>query len=268
MKMNNKLRLYTKNNPEELEFEGISKSAPQLQSVASPLNITVDDRYIKPESFKEAKSFIVIFSGGKETEKKYFHILGNSKLFPDFRCDFLPEPKFKNGMEPLVFDFAETQIERYKSSESESSPDKYYIVSDVDDFYESLVRNKERCDSMGASLVISNPCFEVWLYYSKFSDCFEGCVMPQDKHKYSQTIKTWYNRKGTIDVKYALFDIKQNIQNARANYQEDENLIPQQFSTSMYRWAEDNLSVILTGICKAKKERENRNALYKSQNKK
>lgn len=266
--MNNKLRSYIKGNPEKLEFEVINPKASINKIIVPPLNINVDSRYIKPESYEDAKSFIVIFSGGEVREKDYFQIFrSNIRLFPNFRYEYLAEPNFNTGGEPRIFDFAEDRIKRYKSSQSDAIPDKYYIISDVDHFYQSLVINRERCKTMGASLIISNPCFEVWLYYSKFADPFEECPAPQDDTKLSQAVKNFYNRSGTIQTKSAILDIVNNIENAKANYQEDKELIPMRFSTNMYRLAEEILPFISAGIGKIKKEREERIAQYKSQNK-
>lgn len=267
--MNNKLRSYTKDNPEKLEFEAITSKASIHKVFAPPLNINVDSRYIKPESYEDVQSFIVIFSGGEVREKDYFQILSsNVELFPNFRHKYLAEPNFNPGGEPRIFDFAEDIIKRYKSSQSDAVPDRYYIISDVDHFYQSLVENQERCKTMGASLIISNPCFEVWLYYSKFTDPFVGCPIPQDDSKLSQAVKSFYNRSGTIQTKSAILDIVNNIENAKANYQENEQLIPVRFSTNMYRFAEEILPFISAGISKIKKDREERIAQYKSQNKK
>lgn len=259
-------RLYSKPNP-EISEKGIDEKIITKSRTASSNKIIekVHSSYIKSDSFRYAKAYIVVFSGGTTREDGYFALISNEKLFPRFKFEFLPEPNFNKGGEPRIFEYAYKKVKVYKSSETTEYPDDYYIISDVDHFYSHLVANKERCELLGIKLIISNPCFEVWLYYSKFSDRFEGCPVPQDDLKFSQTVKNFYNRTGTIQTRSAILDIDNNIKNAKANYQEDDKLIPKRFSTNMYRFAEKILPFISEEISNIKKEREDKMVQYKSQ---
>ena len=81
-------------------------------------------------------------------------------------------------MRPLVFDLAEEKVKQYKTSASYEKPDEYYVVSDVDEFKDHLICFQQKCQELNINLIISNPCIEVWLYYSKRADRFAQAAAP------------------------------------------------------------------------------------------
>ena len=119
-------------------------------------------------------------------------------------------------------------------------------MTDVDHFYNVILRCRSDYDREDVKLIVSNPCFKVWLYYSKRDDKFDGFVMPNDPLKLSQEVKRFLNKQipGGCNPKKAVFDIKVNIANAKKNYSEDGSGIPAMFTTSMFRLAEDVLPYI------------------------
>ncbi len=238
-------RLYTKPNPEIEEIKikdkaKIVEDSPDLNQT----EIKVHSSYIKSDAFQYAKAYIVIFSGGTTREKDYFKLLSDAEKFPRFKLEFLPEARFNQGGEPRIFDYAYQKVSLYKSSETEEYPDSYYIISDVDHFYPHLVGNKEKCQQLGIKLMISNPCFEVWLYYSKHADKFWGFMPPEDLLKLSKAVKGWYNKDGKIQTTMAVLDIEQNIENAKMNYCENCDNLPDLYSTNMYVFASEILPYI------------------------
>ena len=82
-------------------------------------------------------------------------------------------------------------------------------------------------------------CFEVWLYYAEKSDRPVDFVIPQNKLEISSFFKTWANThiKGGLKPTKAIFNIEQNITNAKKNYVEETGF-PTLFSTQMFRLAE------------------------------
>ena len=135
--------------------------------------------------------------------------------------------------------------QHYKSSQTDI-PDKMFIVSDVDHFYNDLLRIKPKCENSDISLIISNSCFEIWLYYGKFSDKPSDFVIPDNHLKISQFFKTYLGDKvkGGANPKDAIFDIFVAIKNAKDNYEEDDYCLPKLFSTNMFLLAEDILPLI------------------------
>lgn len=103
-------------------------------------------------------------------------------------------------------------------------------------------------------MIISNSCFEVWLYYAEKSNRPLDFVIPQNKLEISSAFKTWANTqiKGGLKPKKAIFNIERNIANAKNNYVE-ENGFPTLFSTQMFRLAEQMLPFVKDGLVQLKK---------------
>lgn len=210
---------------------------------------SVSSSYQKGDAFLHPKSFVVIFSGGAKTELRYFKPIRNPNRFPNIKIDFFVEDSFNkkgNGLVfcPRIFEYAYDKVKEYKESVSPEFPDAYYIVSDVDHFGESLRVNQRKCIQHGIQLIVSNPCFEVWLYYSKHNDRFEHFVVPCKG--LSKAIKKFVHEsvKGGLNTSHAIFDIEQNILNAESVCQFDENGLPLCYSTTMFRLAKQILPYI------------------------
>lgn len=209
--------------------------------------------YQKKESFEIPKAFIVVLSGGTVRERNYFYYLThNPHLFPDLRFEFFCEDRFESGMRPMVFDLAEEKVKQYKTSASYEKPDEYYVVSDVDEFKDHLICFQQKCQELNINLIISNPCIEVWLYYSKRADRFDGFPFPQIPQKISQNVKTFLNDKipGGVNPSKALLVLRTNIENAKNNYCEDTSGFPTIFSTNMFKLGEKLLPYVEEGLSK------------------
>lgn len=233
-------RHYQKGNPEiEPQESVVTKSDVatfnSVESVSVP-----NSRYSKPEAEKLPNALFVIYSGGTKREKDYFRLIEyNSALFPSVRVAFHAEPNFDGGGKPSIMQFAIEKTLEYKESASEENADHYFLLTDVDHFEQFLSEMKQECDMNNIELVISNPCFEVWLYYAEKSNHPLDFVIPQNKLEISSAIKTWANTQinGGLKPTKAIFNIEPNITNAKKNYVE-ENGFPTLFSTQMFRLAE------------------------------
>lgn len=227
-------RNYIKGNPEITPNEVVPKKTTP-QKVTSSF-FEAPKSYIKQGEFEDMQTFIVIFSGGTTREKNYFSGIGNG--FKNIKIHFVPEPDFESNRVPKVFNLAYNTLDIYKNSVNEDLPDKYYIVTDVDDFKQAILEHKPLCEQKGIELIISNPCFEVWLYYSKQDDKFLGFKMPSDLKELSQNVKTFVGKTlsivGGVNPTKALEDLEQNIVNAKKNYQASAEGIPDLFSTNMF----------------------------------
>lgn len=259
---------YQKGNPEEVPATPVMAEASSHQEEEVLLN-SVSPAYKKGESYEEVKSFVIIFSGGRETELAYLKPVRNEMLFPNIKIDVFVEDEFDKQDEellfkPRIFDFAIKKIkEDYLSGASPEMPDSYYLITDVDHFKEAIIANDEKCKEINLQLIVSNPCFEVWLYYSKHADRFQGFEVP-DKNL-SHSVKKFVNSsvKGGLNTGKCIFDIKQNIHNAEANYQCDECGFPTLFSTNMFLMAKQVLPYIESGLDAIRRSMEEKRRLYK-----
>lgn len=169
-----------------------------------------------------------------------------------------------------MFELVEYKKTRYTPSLSRGDyPDKIYLISDIDYLMNELLRIKPKCESEGFNLIISNSCFDVWLYYA-YHVTMPNFQLPSDPLKISGKFKGWLPRviRGGISPKKAILNIHINIKNAKINYREDENGIPLLFSTNMYLLAEDLLHFIEPELLKIIKENKRNEERFRSRNKK
>jgi hypothetical protein len=141
-----------------------------------------------------------------------------------------------------MLETAKERQEYFLQSQGEV-PDRIYLVSDVDKFMGQLLEIRPICEVLNIQLIISNPCFELWLYYASCSKKIDNFPFPEDMSQMSQVFKTWTGPLN-LDPRKAIPKIQQNIANAAKSYEEDEYHIPKLFSTSMFRLAGDLLPLI------------------------
>ncbi|MDR2170581.1 MAG: RloB family protein [Planctomycetaceae bacterium] len=257
------MRSYTKPISEKLV---LGQEAQKTDVVVSELSVmpvnVVDVNHKKVSGVKSPKTFFVIISGGEVREKKYFKIIERQDEFRRIKISFVADP---NQLHPDgLLQKAEDEQRRYQSSQDDE-PDNIFIVSDVDHFMNDLLRIKPKCEELNISLIVSNSCLEIWLYYGKFNQKPKDFSIPENALKISQEFKTYLNRKvkGGIDPRYAIFDIETAIVNSKSNYEEDNNGIPKLFSTNMFRLAEQLLPFIKDELDKMSAKNKIKNKSYK-----
>lgn len=117
-------------------------------------NTPAHGRQIARSRRPRKKRFLVV-AGGAVTERQYFKQLESI-------YDVVIEYQQKNESPEHLADFACTLK---KEGERDISTDCYeniWVVVDVDDFHDHSKAEKI-CKDNGIELIISNPCFEVWL---------------------------------------------------------------------------------------------------------
>ena len=100
------------------------------------------------------KRYLVV-AGGAVTEKQYFKRLASI-------YDVVIEYQQKNESPEHLADFARKLKEEDERDISTDCYEKIWVVVDVDDFHGHSQAAKI-CTDNGIELIISNPCFEVWL---------------------------------------------------------------------------------------------------------
>jgi hypothetical protein len=256
------MRSYEKSNPEK-PISAPIQLKPEIGEVSSVIPIVdVGLNYRKEEGMRMPFTFLVIVSGGEVRERDYFKTISNQDKFRRIKIEFVPDPG--KGNPDSLLEVTKNKQEHYQTSK-EGEPDKIFIVSDVDHFMRELLRIKPECKKSNIHLIISNSCFEVWLYFGKFDSKPIDFKIPDDALKISQSFKTYLGNKvkGGIDPRKAIFDISENIKNAKDNYKEDKNGIPELFSTNMFLLAELLLPFIDTEIRKIIDENAQKITEYK-----
>lgn len=219
--------------------------------------IKADDKVISDDYKKGdgliSSFLIVVISGGEVRESDYLSELSKKKTFPHIKLIFVSSEKGKGGLSPkMMHDKLNDIIEYSEPTKTStilySSIDKIFMISDVDHYYDDLVRLLPDCNDPKEIWIISNPCFEIWLYYAHFNEIRDEIrvleSLPQSQQ--SSTLKTINNTivKGGIDPREAFGRIQAANENSKKNYAVDENNIPQLYSTNMYVFGEYVLDTI------------------------
>lgn len=202
----------------------------------------VPDGYKKPEG-KRSAALIFVISGGEVRERDFLKELIQRKRPHSLRVAFFS--KEKQGLQPKQMQEHWLKVRKEKILEVEEqkysllSADKVYLLTDVDEYYEQLVGivGKQSEEDVG-QWIISNPCFEIWLYYC-FADnpCEDLSVLEELSTKErSKELKRLGNVKvkGGLNPRKAFEKMKEGIVHSAEHYKEDENSIPCLYSTQMH----------------------------------
>ncbi|MEO7047815.1 MAG: RloB family protein [Ferruginibacter sp.] len=120
--------------------------------------------YKKGKGFRDS-SLIIIACEGEKTEPKYFSLF--ERIHPrKCRIEVLPshDDKSQHNSAPK---WLLERTKKYKEENQIGPGDFLFIVSDVDRWkLESIYNVDAFCkEFLNHFLIISNPCFEVWLFY-------------------------------------------------------------------------------------------------------
>ena len=227
------------NNKEPIALQNIkikNKRAPISPIISSPENS-------KPEPVLSPSLFFVI-SGGTDRERTYLNELEKKKTFSKLHVLFLSSEKGKGGLTPTMMNDKLVKIIKYnkvaigKKVYRIKDIDKTFLFTDVD-HYEEELRGLIPTHHKNAQWIISNPCFEIWLYYSFYnspkSDLAEMIkILPSKRSLWLKTRNGKMNNGGGIDTRKAFENIDKAITNAKQHYCEDEAHFPSLYSTQMY----------------------------------
>lgn len=109
-------------------------------------------------NIRNRKKRCLIVSGGEVTEARYFEVLQAHYQNLVFCV------KSDVGAPDQLAGYASAIVSGGKGRADEDGYEAIFIVVDVDEFrVERFQIAQRKCDLVGALLVISNPCFEVWL---------------------------------------------------------------------------------------------------------
>ncbi len=207
---------------------------------------TVSPDYQKGDAFREP-SLIFIISGGEKREKDFLKELINDKKSSVLRVLFLS----KKGQGLLPFQMQE-KWQQFREQGKFTIDDQSYcledidnvfLLTDVDDFYNQLqeILSSKSKDDTGR-WIISNPCFEIWLYYCYKNDPNNdlACITSSSTDKRSKELKRHCNKvvKGGLNGKSAFEHIDEGIKNSLEHYSVDNNGIPVLFATQMHEMAQ------------------------------
>lgn len=196
-------------------------------------------RYERQEPLRDSRK-IYIYCEGNKREFDYFRFFcglsSNVNIIP------IPSKDGKTDSEKLMEaareEFGINSDVSPKFTLDVSQQDNVWFVIDTDSWGSKITDLRNFCKSQNAGLdneawyvSQSNPSFEIWLYYHKFSEK----PVKNDVDKYS-SIKEFVDAQipGGFDSRKHPAMIEVAIQNAKATY-EEENQVLKLYSTEVFK---------------------------------
>lgn len=247
-------------------------SDPYPCSIHIPGSEAVYSDYTKGAPYISTR-IVFILSGGSRREKDYFKPLKSDDNIRSIKIAF--RSKDGQGLKPYELkSIAEEflKIKRFTTEEDKSyrieDGDVIYLLQDVDEFAEEIKGYLPDDDSESPSFkwIISNPSFEIWLFYHYFDSpekLHNGLTMSE--HDRSNWLKEELHKQvpGGVKTTKALYDAEKAIINSRKNYMERDNF-PELYSTQMHIVAESILSIMGKEFPEMKNRQDQRIAYYKN----
>mgnify|MGYP002595392399 FL=1 len=196
-------------------------------------------RYEREEPLRDSRK-IYIYCEGNKREFDYFRFFcglsSNVNIIPIPSKDGKTDPE--KLMEAAQEEFGINSDVSPKYTLDVSQHDNVWFVIDTDLWGSKITDLRNFCKSQNAGLdnetwyvSQSNPSFEIWLYYHKFSEK----PVKNDVDKYS-SIKEFVDAQipGGFDSRKHPAMIEAAIQNAKATY-EEENQVLKLYSTEVFK---------------------------------
>lgn len=205
-------------------------------------NISNESDYSKGTPFINS-TVIFIISGGSKRERDYFHpILRRGSEFKRVRIAF--RSKEGQGLKPYELKQLAEEFEKTSTFVSETDDhyrievgDSIFLLQDVDEFGHILKQYlTDHPKSSPVKWIISNPSFEIWLFYHHFdSPAPLSHGLSLNEHDRSNWLKEHLNNiiPGGVQSTKELYQAKTAIENSKKCYSETDGF-PNIFSTQMH----------------------------------
>lgn len=192
-------------------------------------------------------SIVCVISGGEKRERDFLKTLIRQKDLHSLRVAFIS--KEGQGLQPYQMQEQWEEVQKTKTIAIDDrnfqldEMDKVFLLSDVDEFYEQLVRILESHGKEDqGEWIISNPCFEIWLYYCFCDKPLEdlASIIPLSPKQRSQELKHLGHNlvTGGLNGIKAFEHMQEGIAHSSRYYAEDSNAIPVLFATQMHKMAQ------------------------------
>ena len=226
------------------------ESLPNNPENAPDSTVQIPSAY-KKEDGTMSYSLICVISGGTGRERIFLSELEKKHTFKKVNVVFVSTKDGEGGLTPKMM-FSEferickngtiyTSGRRVKLD----SVDVIYMFTDVDHYEKELIEILNNSKKESPIWIISNPDFEIWLYYcfmnNPYGDLKEVLdVTPSQRSKKLKTVNGTLNNGGGLDTRKAFEHLEEGIAHSKEHYQET-NGIPNILSTQMHIFAEDVL---------------------------
>lgn len=191
-------------------------------------------------------SIVCVISGGEKRERDFLKALIRQKDLYSLRVAFVS--KEGQGLQPYQMQKMWKEVQRSKTVAFSNMAieldemDKVFLLTDVDEFHSQLIKILENLgEGSSGEWIISNPCFEIWLYY-----CFCNnpevdlkSIYPLEPGQRSQEMKRLGHEvvAGGLNSLKAFERMYDGIRHSTSHYAEDGYGIPVLYATQMHRMA-------------------------------
>ena len=206
----------------------------------------VSSAYQKPEGILST-SLVFVLSGGEKRERDFLRELIKQRELHSLRVVFMSEKG--QGLQQYQMQAKWERIQLTGEIKIGSqlfhldAMDMVFLLSDVDEFYDQLVKIfKGNQTENQRRWIVSNPCFEIWLYYC-YSDSPEKdleCLKTEPVTTRSKKMKVLGNTlvSGGLNPCLAFENMLDGIEHSIAFYAKDDNGIPVLYATQMHEMAQ------------------------------
>lgn len=227
----------------------LAPATPSTAGARAPAAIPLEipSGYAKREPVVDVRVLFII-SGGEKREKDYFTVLmkNHSSSVRIAFCTqegngYHPREMVEKAKEFLCRKLFIIEKKNEKPTELPMEDgDIVYLLQDMDYFETEIQKLNNAGMPAGARWVISNPAFEIWLYYHYYCspkgrlDELEGLDVCQRSKRLKQILDNLgtHDSGGGIDPRKAFYEMRTAINNSEANWR-TVNGLPALYATQM-----------------------------------
>ena len=191
-------------------------------------------------------NLVFVLSGGEKREKDFLRELIRQRELHSLRVAFMSEKG--QGLQPYQMQERWSEIQSTGMFKIDcqvyhlDTTDKVFLLSDVDEFYDQLEKIfKNRSNDEQGQWIVSNPCFEIWLYYCYLDnpEIDLKCLVSEPVATRSKKLKALGPMlvAGGLNPCKAFERMTIGIENSQKHYSAGENGIPVLFATQMHEMA-------------------------------
>lgn len=194
-----------------------------------------------------SSSLVFVLSGGEKREKDFLYELIRQKELHSLRIAFLSEKG--QGLQPYQMQDVWSKVlstGKVLIDDQEyylDKTDKVFLLSDVDEFYDQLKKIfNDSSDKSSCQWIISNPCFEMWLYYCYKNDPENdlAVLISEPAKTRSKKLKSLGQKlvTGGLNPRRAFEYMEKGVAHSQIYYKVDKIGIPELFATQMHLMAQ------------------------------
>lgn len=228
------------------------------ESLEASAHVILEEQnsYAKEDGELEPKIYI-LFVEGDNKEPDYFMCMQGKHAFSGLKIAYMPLANCAEYKGNLAQKMCGVVDETYRNKKVTIDKEAYsvfdiddiFIVMDVDVLHDEIAKGMKL--ESRATWIVSNPCFEIWLYYAFRNTPKEdfSCENFEDSKRSSRLKEELDSvHKGGIGCNKAFMNMKEAICNAKQHYRLDDDGVPDLYATGMHILADRIFCIIQSSL--------------------